>query len=330
VQIGAGIWILNSRTMSNLEFREVKTREDWELAVSIRNLCSTYSPGTVEQALESQSLLPEGAIAKRRLVEREGVLVGYFVVMEAFWLSSPGRFENRLFMVPEHETPELYDQILAETERMSVELGAKKTCYWERTIRPDAMACMAKRGYAETQRNPQGFVSPGQVDYSAFQEKLDLVTAEGFTIKSLEELSKEDPLWERKYYDLNMDVMADVPLPDPFAPIPYEDFLKDIKTMDLHCIMVAISKEGDWAALSAMDHNRVNPKVGNTLLTGVRRAFRRKSLATAVKVVLMQRAKNLGIEKIYTDNEEDNPMFLLNKQLGFVEEFQYVCFEREV
>lgn len=324
------MWILDAWTMSNLEFREVKTREDWELAVSIRNLCNPNSPGTVEQALESQGLLPDGAIAERRLVSREGTLVGYFVVMEAFWYSTPGRFENRLFLVPEYETPELYEKILAESERRSVELGAKKTCYWERSIRPDALACFANRGYTETQRNPQGYVSPGQVDYSVFQDKLASVAAEGFVIKSLEELSTEDPLWERKYYDLNMDVMADVPLPDPFVPIPYEDFLKDIKTMDLHCIMIAISKEGDWAALSAMDHNRVNPKVGNTLLTGVRRDFRRKSLATAVKVVLMQRAQELGVEKMYTDNEEDNPMFLLNKQLGFVEEFQYVCLEREV
>jgi len=55
-----------------------------------------------------------------------------------------------------------------------------------------------------------------------------------------------------------------------------------------------------------------------TGLTGVRREYRRRGLATALKSQNIEKAKILGTKQIQTSNEESNPMFQLNLRLGFV------------
>jgi hypothetical protein len=52
-------------------------------------------------------------------------------------------------------------------------------------------------------------------------------------------------------------------------------------------------------------------------LTGVRRGYRRRELATALKCRAIAFARHLGALTIETFNEENNPMFALNQKLGF-------------
>jgi len=56
-----------------------------------------------------------------------------------------------------------------------------------------------------------------------------------------------------------------------------------------------------------------------TGLTGVLRSHRRKGIATALKVSGVRYARDYGATVVETDNEENNPMFALNLQLGFEE-----------
>ncbi len=51
--------------------------------------------------------------------------------------------------------------------------------------------------------------------------------------------------------------------------------------------------------------------------TGVLPAFRRQGLATRLKLKAIGYARELGTMWITTDNEENNPMYGLNRQLGF-------------
>jgi GNAT superfamily N-acetyltransferase len=65
-------------------------------------------------------------------------------------------------------------------------------------------------------------------------------------------------------------------------------------------------------------------------LTGTRRDYRRRGLATAMKVRNIQLAKKLGVDIIETDNEENNPMFQLNLQLGFKPQPAYLDFHKKI
>ena len=50
---------------------------------------------------------------------------------------------------------------------------------------------------------------------------------------------------------------------------------------------------------------------------GVIREFRRKGIATALKIKAIEALLKKGITEIRTDNEENNPMYKINVALGF-------------
>ena len=50
---------------------------------------------------------------------------------------------------------------------------------------------------------------------------------------------------------------------------------------------------------------------------GVLKEYRRKGIATALKIKAIQSLLQKGIKEIRTDNEENNPMYKINIALGF-------------
>jgi GNAT superfamily N-acetyltransferase len=62
-----------------------------------------------------------------------------------------------------------------------------------------------------------------------------------------------------------------------------------------------------------------------TGLTAVRREYRRRGVALALKVHALRFARELGAPLIYTDNDSRNaPMIALNDALGFVRQPAYL------
>ena len=50
---------------------------------------------------------------------------------------------------------------------------------------------------------------------------------------------------------------------------------------------------------------------------GILKEFRRKGIATAIKIKAIEALLKKGITEIRTDNEEHNPMYKINVELGF-------------
>ena len=59
------------------------------------------------------------------------------------------------------------------------------------------------------------------------------------------------------------------------------------------------------------------PHKGWTGGLGVLKEFRRKGIATALKIKAIEALLKKGITEVRTDNEENNPMYKINVELGF-------------
>jgi GNAT superfamily N-acetyltransferase len=119
--------------------------------------------------------------------------------------------------------------------------------------------------------------------------------------------------------------MRDVPLPTPYQEIPFDLFNKhlDQSRTDWPTMFFA-RKDGELAGMSCVYQNEADESRWDTGLTGVRRAYRRQGLAMALKVHAMSDVKRRGGVILGTDNEEANPMWDLNQQLGFRHHYNWL------
>ncbi|MGH2400197.1 MAG: GNAT family N-acetyltransferase, partial [bacterium] len=85
----------------------------------------------------------------------------------------------------------------------------------------------------------------------------------------------------------------------------------------------------EYAGLSSL----FKPKVGDWLtqgLTGVRRQFRGRHIATALKVKTVEYARDHGIREIRTWNEINNaPMLAINIKFGFVRQPAWITLAKD-
>ena len=81
---------------------------------------------------------------------------------------------------------------------------------------------------------------------------------------------------------------------------------------------VYIVMDGDkWVALSTYARSLRSKDKISTGLTGVLTEYRRKGICKAVKIHALLDLKKKGFKKVFTGNEENNPMFQINLMLGF-------------
>ncbi|MBE2224121.1 MAG: GNAT family N-acetyltransferase [Anaerolineae bacterium] len=66
-----------------------------------------------------------------------------------------------------------------------------------------------------------------------------------------------------------------------------------------------------------------------TGVTTVRREYRRRGIATALKVHIIRFAQENGVQEIFTGNDSQNPMYQLNLKLGFKSQPSWVRVEKK-
>ena len=112
---------------------------------------------------------------------------------------------------------------------------------------------------------------------------------------------------------------------------PFAEFDKSFEHPDFIPEGYFIAMDGErWVGTSSVWNRRSKPGELYTRLTGVVRSHRRRGIATALKVRAHEFARTTGAETIVTDNEENNPMFDLNVQLGFRPTKAWLQFRKEL
>ncbi len=126
-------------------------------------------------------------------------------------------------------------------------------------------------------------------------------------------------------------MMADVPMPEPYTPIPYEQWLSfDMKDPGLLPEAYAIAKDGaKYIGLSTVRRLDKEPHGFHQLLTGVRNDYRGKGIAYAMKLKVIEYAQKNGIQRIKTENATTNaPMLAINIKLGFKRQVGWIAFSK--
>jgi len=302
----------------------VQTREQWERAVALRNISTPEGPTTVERAMNYSAAIPQRVPKFKFLVTSGGNDLAYLSILQAYWFDNAELFDFDFHYDKDMSAIEAAIDLAEQTIR---ENGGKIASCWCRTDRPEGRDALLRRGYEEGQRNPVGMIELSSFEPADWAEQVAKVKGDPqYRIVTIADYAAANPdAWMHDYWRLEMDLLADVPLPEPWKDIPFEDWKKELLANEQKLDWMYFALHDDaLAGTTQLLPNFVDSRIMNTGLTGVRRDYRRRGLATALKANAFTLAKAAGAERIYMDNEVNNPMYQLNLALGVRPIFEYV------
>jgi len=130
----------------------------------------------------------------------------------------------------------------------------------------------------------------------------------------------ERPNLLRSLYEVELEATADIPAPEPYVVGSFEEWhRREVEALLTPADVWFLALAGDEVvghALLILQSAR--PGVGWHQMTGVRRAWRGRGVAGALKRAQIAWAKAQGLDRLETENHEDNaPMRRLNERLGY-------------
>jgi RimJ/RimL family protein N-acetyltransferase len=125
---------------------------------------------------------------------------------------------------------------------------------------------------------------------------------------------------KRRFHELFSAVRIDVPRSEPMTELSFDQFralVLDAPDFFPAGVFLALSG-GEMIGMSHLFKGSASEDL-YAGLTGVRREYRGRGIAKALKVKALRFAKEAGAPRIYTDNDTTNlEMIAINDKLGFV------------
>ncbi len=298
--------------------RPVLSESDFRTYNQIANDADPAKARTFDDLMANHHNLPEGTYRERFLLDVEGVPTLAFVIMRNIWQKDETNFFLDFAKVGDYAKEEA-EFVVSFAMPIAKENGAKKLNTWNLETATQLNAVLEENGFVFDQLNPESRLDLTKFDGAPFQDKVDYVKSQPWRLISLADLEREDPEnYIARYHEGDRELSVDVPTPWELQAPPLENYAKALERDRQSFDTILIVLDGEKiVATTMLFRNKVNPETFETGLTGVHRDYRRHGIATAIKVINLTRAKELGGKFAYCDNEENNPMLQLNYQLGF-------------
>jgi ribosomal protein S18 acetylase RimI-like enzyme len=322
-------FIKNTGEKYMIKFRPFNySDEDYAAMVNVWNAVWTDQPASMEYEQRVDRDRNPQYLFERLLAVSfpQETVVGYANFGHRPWSYHPQKFFIDIYVSPTDQGrgigSYLYDQFLMEIE-------AQHPIMLESGTREDkiqAMRFLEKRGFQVATRLPTSQLNAAEFDKTPFLPFLEKVQASGLQIKSFRELSASRADHLPQLYDLHNEVEQDVPWHEEIKQFPFEQWKKGYENNpDLLEDGYFVALDGEkYVGVSYLWSSQATDEILYTGFTGVRRAYRLRGIATALKVLAIEYAQSHPTKsgrpvRIRTNNEESNPMFQINLMLGFKE-----------
>ncbi|MBC8076535.1 MAG: GNAT family N-acetyltransferase [Chloroflexales bacterium] len=273
--------------------------------------------------------VPPSALHQRIVAEHGGAIVAEGACYAAFWHHQSDTIHLEWNAHPDHAGASLdtllYERLLALVDERAP--AATTLASETREDRPARIAFLAAQGFTQQLRSPRSALDVRAAPAPQLEAIVAQQAAQGIRIMTLADIQAADANWKQGLYELRCAIMQDVPAIEPPARSTLAEFeqqVLDDPALDAAAWFVAVdaaqAAQGAAAPLIGMSNLWLNDPTRQRLdtgLTGVLRPYRRRGIATALKQHTIAFARACGARVIETSNEEHNPMYQLNLQLGF-------------
>ena len=303
------------------------TADEYATIVAIHNLNNPNDPAEVTDWQHADATRDPTYPFQREVVEIDGNIVAAGNYGQHSWGFHPRKYYVEIEVHPDHDAAGIREAYLAHL----LETLADKDLIALVSGAPEAhakqIAFLQANGFTETLRYPHSELDITAFDWSRFAGK-DQV--DGITFCTLSELQAQFPDWQHRLWELDMAIRADVPVPDPYDPPAMEVYLAQTLAPDYFdpAAWFYALDGGVWVGRTGLLVSKDAPHMAHALLTGIRREYRRRGLAIALKLHAVRYAKQAGVVLIESDNEANNPMYHINLKLGFRPVWTWIDFKK--
>lgn len=321
INLGGTLMSLNSRS---IVVRDIRIPEDYEPLARLLNM---IEPGSTTAASleEEDQQMPATSFLRfdedgrlvgfgrtRVIAENEnGEIIGYGACFRAPWVE-PGQLGSTFCVHPDFRNQGVGEMILSHIVNWANDNKASELTSIVMDWIDGSLPFVEKRGFTV-----DAHVFELELDLQRFdQENMDNFFNNSIQFVTLADMPGEDS--EQKLYELFVETSKDNPgqygnLP-PFEQWRNEFLPKDISRTD----WVFIALDGGQLVGVTQLFSTEDEGVLYTNYTGVRKDYRGRGIAKALKLISIKAAKNEGAHTMTTDSEENNaPMQHINRSLGY-------------
>jgi RNA polymerase sigma factor (sigma-70 family) len=196
----------------------------------------------------------------------------------------------------------------------------------------ELVTLLESRGFAQTSRVLDLRLEVATVDISPLAELVRRFKAEGISISTFADERVRDPRCVEKLYALTTLLRADHPARGPFVPPAY-NAREALLWLEMSYVLpeaLFIARRGDeYLGVSEVSLFEAMPGGLKGRFTGVKREYRRRGLATALKLCGIAYAQAQGYRIIQSFNQPQQAAIrALNEKLGFQVLFENVMLEK--
>jgi mycothiol synthase len=295
------------------------TDQDYEQFAVMFNADGTLRPMSLRELRRLDANRDSAYFRERVLAEVNGEVVGAGECEEPFWAYRPGKYHLLTFVPGRFDGQGVDEALFDHLVDLAVQRGATSLASVAQESRTSRVRMLTDRGFEPTLREQSSILEPAAFDPTPFEPVLAKVREMGVEIRSVTELEQLGVDWKRRAWELLAELLEDVPSTDRRSCESFAHFEKRVADGDRftpEAYFLAV--HGDrFVGMSNLEPTEADPGTVPTGLTGVVRSYRRKGIATALKVAGILWAKQQGAKAIETGNVESNPMYDLNVKLGF-------------
>ena len=320
------------RTLS-LDSREFRLG-DYERLVEIYNANYPHYAVSVSELRSRDDSIDKSKYLLKRLTWLDGLtgaIVGFGEVRHVMDMYHPRKFMISMWVDPAKQGRGVGSAIY---EGLAKELkGQDAIVVWtmNREDLPRHREFFLKRGFQEKMRDWESRLDLSTVNLSEFRGLFEKMLSEGITFTTLAEERRHGTSSLRKLHELVQLITADMPREVAFTPLSYEQWeALEFNSPRLLPEGYVIAKHGsDFVGLSVVYGNEKDPRNLTQGDTGVRREFRGRGIATALKLKVIEFAQKNGYEKVKTWNDSTNAaMLAVNTKLGFKRQVGWIRMEK--
>lgn len=318
----------NKKQQLDIKIRDFE-QNDYPEVSKLNNAVFPDRPLTADEYVEFDKNRAEKCKHRRWMATVDDKVVGTGLYIQYAFQYDPDKFNIWIVVAPEYQNKgigsKLFDQIYESVKRfnpISIRTEARDDM-------PHALRFLQKKGLEEFQQYSEPHLEVDSFDFVPYETLEENLKSSGIEIKTMKEL-ETDPERDKKLHELDQKIAPDLPDEEGFSPIDFDSFVKESLEASYtlpDAYFVAV--DGDkYIGLSALQKFAANKDL-YTGLTGVLRPYRKRGIATALKVQAIKYARDNNYARIGTDNQSTNkPMRSLNDKLGFKQRFNWLCYKK--